>query len=135
MSNAVSERKHKTRHGLPRVRRSSIYLAVHRFDNSVYYRRIEREAFLLLLSLQQQHTLSEAIEIAFTNSKLSPEQQAQKIQKCFAHAAELGWFCSSAHRPLPSIAINPLPKRGLLAESKNDVAPGTIPSQRSYAIS
>jgi Putative DNA-binding domain len=93
MSNAVSERKHKSRHGLPRMRRSRIYLAVHRFDNSVYYRRIEREAFLLLTFLQQQHTLSEAIELAFTRSKLSPEQQAQKIQECFAHAAELGWFC------------------------------------------
>jgi hypothetical protein len=92
-SNAVSERKQKSRHGLPRMRRSAIHLAVHRFDNSVYYRRIDREAFLLLSSLQQQHTLAESMELAFAGSKLSPEEQAQKIQECFAHAAELGWFC------------------------------------------
>ncbi|MGD0444267.1 MAG: DNA-binding domain-containing protein [Edaphobacter sp.] len=92
-SNAVSERRQKSRHGLPRMRRSEIYLAVHRFDNSVYYRRIDREAFLLLSSLQGQHTLSEAIELAFDVSKLSPEDQARKIRECFAHAAELGWFC------------------------------------------
>jgi hypothetical protein len=93
MSNAVSERKQKSRHGLPRMRRSAIYLAVHRFDNSVYYRRIDREAFLLLSALQQQNTLGESMELAFTDSKLSPEEQAQKIQECFAHASELGWFC------------------------------------------
>jgi len=92
-SNAVSERKQKSRHGLPRMRPSAIHLAVHRFDNSVYYRRIDREAFLLLSSLQRQHTLAESIELAFAGSKLSPEEQAQKIQECFAHAAELGWFC------------------------------------------
>ncbi len=92
-SNAVSQRKRKSRSGLPRMRRSAIYLAVHRFDNSVYYRRIDREAFLLLSSLRQQHTLAESIELAFAGSKLSPEGQAQKIQESFAHAAELGWFC------------------------------------------
>jgi hypothetical protein len=92
-SNAVSERKQKSRSGLPRMRRSAIHLAVHRFDNYVYYRRINREAFLLLSSLQQQHTLADSIELAFAGSKLSPEEQALKIQGCFAHAAELGWFC------------------------------------------
>jgi len=92
-SNAVSERKQKSRHGLPRMRRSKIHLAVHRLENSVYYRRIDREAFLLLSSLQQQRTLAESLELAFAGSKLSPEEQAQKIQECFAHAAELGWFC------------------------------------------
>jgi hypothetical protein len=93
MSNAVSEPRQKSRHGLPRMRRSAIYLAVHRFDNSVYYRRIDREAFLLLGSLQQHNTLGASIELAFADSKLSPEEQAQKIHECFAHAAELGWFC------------------------------------------
>jgi hypothetical protein len=93
MSNAVTERKQRSRSGLPRMRRSPVYLAVHRFDNSVYYRRLEREAFLLLSSLQRQHTLAEAIELAFAESKLSPDQQAETIRECFAHAAELGWFC------------------------------------------
>jgi hypothetical protein len=92
-SNAVSRHKQKSRSGLPRMSRSAIYLAVHRFDDSVYYRRIEREAFLLLSSLQQQHTLAESIESAFADSRFSREGQAQKIQECFAHAAELGWFC------------------------------------------
>lgn len=93
MSNAVSERRQTTRLRLPRMRRSVIYLAVHRFDNSVYYRRIDREAFLLLSALQKQEKLGTAIEAAFADSKMSPEEQALKIQEYFAHAAELGWFC------------------------------------------
>ncbi len=93
VSNAVLERKPAPRIRLPKMLRSKIYLAVHRFDNSVYYRRIDREAFLLLSVLQTQQTLGEAIEKAFAGSKLSPEEQAQKIQAYFAHAAELGWFC------------------------------------------
>jgi hypothetical protein len=93
MSNAVTEHKQRTRLKLPRMQRHAIHLAVHRFDNSVYYRRIERESFLLLSSLQQGLPLGDAIEAAFADSRLAPEDQASKIQACFAHAAELGWFC------------------------------------------
>ncbi|MDE1161965.1 MAG: putative DNA-binding domain-containing protein [Acidobacteriaceae bacterium] len=92
-SNAVVERKEKTRMKLPPMRRKAIYLAVHRYDGSIYYRRIEREAFLLLSSLQQKKTLGEAIELAFVDSRLSEAKQAAVIQACFAHAAQLGWFC------------------------------------------
>ena len=93
MSNAVTEKKQTKRLRLPRMRRSAVYLAVHRFDHSVYYRRIDREAWLLLSALQRHQTLGDAIEAAFANSRVSPEEQAQRIQQYFAHAAELGWFC------------------------------------------
>ena len=93
MSNAASERKQPAKLRLPQMRRSPNYLAVHRFDNSIYYRRIDREAFLMLSALQSQQTLGEALESAFADSRLSPEEQAQKIQDYFAHAAQLGWFC------------------------------------------
>ena len=78
---------------LPAMRRSAIYLVVHRFDNSVYYRRIDREAFLLLSALQRHVPVGEAIEGAFAESKIAAKKQAQKIQHYFAHASELGWFC------------------------------------------
>ncbi len=93
VSNAVSELRQKPSAALPPMRRSAIYLAVHRFEDSVYYRRLEREAYLLLSSLQRQGTLGEAIDAAFAKSTLSEEQQAEKIQNTFAHAAQLGWFC------------------------------------------
>lgn len=102
MSNAVTERKTATRLRLPAMRRMKVYLAVHRFDFQVYYRRIDREAYLLLAGLQRRQTLGEAIAAAFAESKLKPEEQAAKIQACFAHAAELGWFC---HQPPDFIGI------------------------------
>ena len=93
VSNAAPEHRQTKRTYLPSMRRSATYLAVHRFDNTVYYRRLEREAYLLLSSLQQQVPLEEAIETAFATSKLTAEEQAAKIQEYFAHDAKLGWFC------------------------------------------
>jgi hypothetical protein len=93
MSNAVTERKQAKRTRLPAMRRSQIHLAVHRYDNSVYYRRIDPEAFRLLSALQSGTLLGHALEVAFSKSSLSPEDQAAKIQEYFAHASELGWFC------------------------------------------
>jgi hypothetical protein len=93
MSNAVSERKHVMRTRLPKMRRQAVPLAVHRYENSVYYRRIDHEAFVLLSQLQNGVSLGPALEAAFSNSTLSAVDQAARIQECFAHAAELGWFC------------------------------------------
>ena len=100
MSNAVSEMVERTQPKLPSMPRSAVYLAVHRFDNSVYYRRIDREAYLLLNGLQQHKTLGDSLEAAFFNSKFPAQEQAEKIQQYFAHAAQLGWLC---RRPVDRI--------------------------------
>ncbi|WP_433973270.1 HvfC/BufC family peptide modification chaperone [Tunturiibacter lichenicola] len=93
MSNAVTERKQAKRARLPKMHRSQVHLAVHRFENSVYYRRIDHEAFLLLTALQTGSPLDQALEAAFAGTTLSPDDQAVKIQEYFAHASHLGWFC------------------------------------------
>jgi hypothetical protein len=93
MSNAASERKRVKRTRLPRMQRSAVPLAVHRYENSIYYRRIDHEAYVLLSQLQSGAPLGLALEAAFRHSTLSGVDQAAKIQECFAHAAELGWFC------------------------------------------
>ena len=96
MSNAISERRPTSEAVLPEMTRQDVYLAVHRYDNSVYYRRIDREAFQLLSSLQSGSSLGSALEAAFEVGVHTKEDQATKIQECFAHAAELGWFCITA---------------------------------------
>jgi putative DNA-binding protein len=93
VSNAVSERRQASDLTLPQVSRSNVYLAVHRFDDSVYYRRIEREEFLLLAGLRDGDSIATAIERAFEGSNLAPDVQAARIQDYFAHSSELGWFC------------------------------------------
>jgi hypothetical protein len=102
MSNAVSEIVQKARPKLPSMRKQAVHLAVHRFENSVYYRRIDREAYRLLRALQMHKTLGEALETAFAETGLTEQEQAGKIQEYFAHAAELGWFC---HRPVDLIGV------------------------------
>jgi hypothetical protein len=96
VSNAASERRQMPEITLPEVTRSNVYLAVHRFDDCVYYRRIEREEFLLLADLRDGDSIATAIERAFEGSKLTPELQAERIQEYFSHASELGWFVTGS---------------------------------------
>lgn len=94
VSAAASHKEAAARVKLPPMRRQRIHLAVHRFDDCVYYRRVEREIFLMLKRLRAGVTLSEAIAFGFEQSGLAQESQLVLIQRGFAHAAELGWFCA-----------------------------------------
>jgi hypothetical protein len=84
-----AERRRKLLQEAPR---GAIYLAVHRAELSVHYKRLEREAFLLLQSLQGGATLSEALENAFSDSSVSEDVASDCIQSWFANWMELGWF-------------------------------------------
>ena len=92
VSNAVSVRKESKRLRVPRLKRCPTYLAVHRYQDSVYYRRIDHEAFLLLSAIQQREPITGVVERAMRASKLSASEQAAKIREYFAHASELGWL-------------------------------------------
>lgn len=93
VSNAVSKRSEKKRAKLPPMRKRRLHLAVHRVEGVVYYRAIEREAYLLLGALRDGASIEIAVGKAFEGSKLSEKKQASLMQQCFAHAAELGWLC------------------------------------------
>ena len=73
--------------------REAIYLAVHRIEDSVYYKRLQREAFCLLRALSDQNSLEESIEIAFEKSSMSGSERLNALQHWFCNWAELGWFC------------------------------------------
>ena len=94
VSSAASRRESQNRPKLPMMKRERVWLAVHRFDDSVYYRRIDRETFLLLSALRSGASVSESVTLAFEKTKLNAEEQATVLRESFAHASELGWFCS-----------------------------------------
>lgn len=98
-SNAVSEPQARAKVNLPKMRKEPVWLAVHRYEDSVYYRRVDREAYRLLLALREGKPIAGALVEAFAESELTPEGQAAKIQAYFAHAAELGWFCRDVEYP------------------------------------
>ena len=101
VSSAVSqERKPSRQVRLPKVGRSSpTFLAVHRFENSVYYRRIDREAFQLLSAIRQGDSIATVVDKAFSESSLQPRDRAAKLRDYFAHASELGWFSAASSCP------------------------------------
>jgi len=93
VSNAANQRESKARMKLPPMKLERVWLAVHRFDDSVYYRRIDRETFLLLSALRSGASVYEAVTRSFEKTKLNAEEQANVLRESFAHASELGWFC------------------------------------------
>jgi hypothetical protein len=71
----------------------NVYLAVHRQDHIVYFKRLEPEAFALLGALREGKCLSAAIaeSINWTHQKVEPV--TAQLHDWFANWASLGWFC------------------------------------------
>ena len=93
VSNAVEERPQRRR---PRKRAlpnpEKVFLAVHRADNSVYFKRLDPDAFGILRALRDGKRLSEAVECVDWSDG-SGEQLSENLQSWFALWSSLGWFC------------------------------------------
>jgi hypothetical protein len=85
---------------LPKLRRRTTYVAAHRLDNAVYYRRMEHEEFLTLRALHGGMPLAEALEAGFADSRKPEARYAAMVQKWFATWAQLGWICAPELEPL-----------------------------------
>jgi len=93
-SNAFQEKhKRKRVQAVAKLNPAEIFLAVHRVDDSVYFRRIEREEFVILSALRDGKALGKAIEAAFRTSRVPAEERAGLVQQWFQNWAALGWFC------------------------------------------
>ena len=67
-----------------------VYLAVHRVDLGVYYKRLEPGAYRLLQALRGGATLADACEMAFPDNV--PADAAGKIQSWFTAWTRFGWL-------------------------------------------
>ncbi|HEX4039998.1 MAG TPA: DNA-binding domain-containing protein [Acidobacteriaceae bacterium] len=74
----------------PRV----MHLAVHRHENSVWYKPLAGEEFDLLGALVAGRPLGEALEGALASSTIPEDQRPAFLQETFATWAMLGWFTS-----------------------------------------
>ena len=81
----------KRRLRLPK--RERIHLVVHRFENTLYFKRLEREAFALLQELGQGTTLEKACAAALGKSRRPGVDWSQQIKEWFHDWSALGWFC------------------------------------------
>ena len=93
-SNAIQERRKRSKvRAVAKLEPAQIFLAVHRLDFSVYFRRIEPEEFALLSALRNGKTIERAIELAFKKSSVPTGDRATFVQHSFQTWATLGWFC------------------------------------------
>lgn len=92
VGSAANPRKRKPTALLPNMRRGATYLAVHRYDNSVYCRRLTPLAYRLLSAIRTGHPVEVAVELAMRSSNSHPEQVAARVRDSFALASELGWI-------------------------------------------
>ncbi len=76
---------------LPKAKK--VYLAVHRQEYIVYFKRLQPEAFALLRALQQGQPLSQAIESSVDWSGKKLERVMEQLHDWFANWSGLGWFC------------------------------------------
>jgi hypothetical protein len=94
VSNAVTERTHKRSKRRTLPKRDTIFLAVHRSDHSVYFKRLDREAFTILCALRDGQSLSDAVD-AVDWSGRPFEEAAVQVQQWFAYWSSQGWFCKT----------------------------------------
>jgi len=85
-----SSRKGKTVR-LPK--REDLHVAVHRYDNMLYYKRLEPEAFAILRALQRGLTVENACSAAISKSSRTRTEWPAQIKEWFNDWSSLGWFC------------------------------------------
>jgi len=92
-SNAMEQNcRHKKMSRAHGLKRRANFLAVHRYQDLVYYKQLEPGQFRLLSALHNGATLEKACaELA--GLKI-PGNLGESIQKWFSSWAALGWFCS-----------------------------------------
>lgn len=92
-SNAMEERHKRKKVGaVARLKPAPVYLAIHRLENTVYFRRLEREEFTILESMHKGRTLGQAIALAFRASRIPGEDRPSYVAAWFQNWASLGWF-------------------------------------------
>jgi hypothetical protein len=75
--------------------RNPIYLAVHRHEYSVYFKRLDSREYQMLRALRPGTRLSKAIDTVHWGST-DPEEAITQVQEWFANWASLGWLAVSA---------------------------------------
>jgi hypothetical protein len=76
---------------LPKAKKT--FLAVHRQENIVYFKRLKPEGFALLRALKEGQPLSQAIESSVSWSGKKLERVMEQLHDWFANWSGLGWFC------------------------------------------
>lgn len=95
-SNAPAKLKKRRAFSPARLKREPLWMAVHRSDFSIYYRRLEREEFELLQAIRASTTIGDALALFYKTSSMPVDDLEPRIGPWFAIWAELGWLVAPA---------------------------------------
>lgn len=87
----IARKRHRVRH-IAALKPKPIHLAIHRHENTVWYKELSPEEFRLLSALIAGKTLGDAIDLALKESALPEDQHPAFLQEAFASWSMLGWF-------------------------------------------
>ena len=96
-NNAMATRKSHAVRRVAALAPVQIFLAVHRQEFMVYYKRLQPEEYRMLTAIQSGAALGEVFAIAFSNSSMDEGVRASFLQECFHQWAVLGWLCEPKH--------------------------------------
>jgi hypothetical protein len=93
-SNAFACRTKKTIQ-ISQPAKKNVFIAVHRLDNTVYYKRLNKDQYFLLKALQDGKLLGQACAdlIAQKESSNNIQSLSKKLNRYFTEWMELDWFC------------------------------------------
>lgn len=95
LSNAFRERRKRKRvSAVARLKPKTIFLAVHRVDYSVYFRRLQPAEYGLLLAIRKGKTLAMAVTEVFGKHSKDSTADLPQITQWFQSWSNLGWFCA-----------------------------------------
>jgi hypothetical protein len=94
LSNAFRERRKRKRVlAVAKLKPKTIFLAVHRVDYSVYFRRMTAEEYGLLVAIRNGKTLSQAIDATYSKRSKTFAAGLEQVTAWFQNWSNLGWFC------------------------------------------
>jgi len=74
-----------------------VWLAVHRQDFTVYYKRLRLEEYQMLTALQSGMPLGEVFAAGFDGSSMNEDASPGFLQDCFQQWTTLRWLHNPAH--------------------------------------
>lgn len=99
-SNALRERrKHRQVQAISKLKPATTFLAVHRVDYSVYFRRLGEHEYRLLCAVEKGQTLGQAVNESFGKGTRRLQPELSQVAAWFQNWAALGWFCAIKGKP------------------------------------
>lgn len=92
-SNAPSARRELLKKKTKIPGRARTYVAIHRLNSRIYFKRLEPAAYRILTALRDGATLEQALARGLPRTKKSSADRAAQVQTWFRLWMELRWLC------------------------------------------